>query len=76
MVCGYPFRAKCQEDYGKLGCSISLDDNNLPFMSFKDATLSGLPVRIFRISFTGELSYEINTPARLGPWLEEHYECW
>ena len=50
----------------KLGCSISLDDNNLPFMSFKDATLSGLPVRIFRISFTGELSYEINTPARLG----------
>lgn len=50
----------------KLGCSISLDDENLPFMSFKDATLAGLPVRIFRISFTGELSYEINTPARLG----------
>ena len=50
----------------KLGCSISLDDDNLPFMSFKDATLAGIPVRIFRISFTGELSYEINTPARLG----------
>ena len=50
----------------KLGCSVSLDDENFPFMSFKDATLAGLPVRIFRISFTGELSYEINTPARLG----------
>ena len=50
----------------KLGCSIALDDDSLPFMSFKDATLAGLPVRIFRISFTGELSYEINTPARLG----------
>ena len=50
----------------KLGCSVPLDDENFPFMSFKDATLAGLPVRIFRISFTGELSYEINTPARLG----------
>ena len=50
----------------KLGCSVPLDDDNFPFMSFKDATLAGLPVRIFRISFTGELSYEINTPARLG----------
>ena len=49
-----------------MGAPISLDDDNLPFMSFKDATLAGLPVRIFRISFTGELSYEINTPARLG----------
>jgi sarcosine oxidase subunit alpha len=50
----------------KLGCSIALDDDNLPFMAHKSATLAGLPVRIFRISFTGELSYEINTPARLG----------
>jgi sarcosine oxidase subunit alpha len=50
----------------KLGCSIPLDNESLPFMSFKDATLAGLPVRIFRISFTGELSFEINTPARLG----------
>ena len=50
----------------KLRCSVSLADNRFPFMSFKDATLTGLPVRIFRISFTGELSFEINTPARLG----------
>jgi sarcosine oxidase subunit alpha len=50
----------------KLGCSIPLDNDSLPFMSFKDATLAGLPVRIFRISFTGEVSFEINTPARLG----------
>ena len=35
-------------------------------MSYRDGTLNGLPVRIFRISFTGELSFEINTPARLG----------
>jgi sarcosine oxidase subunit alpha len=50
----------------KMKCSIPLDNDSFPFMSFKDATLLGLPVRIFRISFTGELSYEINTPASLG----------
>ncbi len=49
----------------KLDCSISLDAD-FPFMSFKDCRLGGLPVRIFRISFTGELSYEINIPSRLG----------
>jgi sarcosine oxidase subunit alpha len=50
----------------KLGCSVPLDNDSFPFMSFRDATLAGLPVRIFRISFTGEVSFEINTPARLG----------
>ena len=50
----------------KLGCSVSLRDDEFPFMSYRDARLVGLPVRIFRISFTGELSYEINTQSRLG----------
>jgi len=50
----------------KAGCSIPLNDEAFPFMSFREGTISGLPVRIFRISFTGELSFEINTPARLG----------
>jgi len=50
----------------KAGCSIPLNDEAFPFMSFREGTISGLPVRVFRISFTGELSYEINTPARLG----------
>jgi len=30
-----------------------------------------VPVRVFRISFTGELSYEINIPAQYGKWLFE-----
>ena len=40
-------------------------------MSFKEGSLSDFPVRIFRISFTGELSFEINTPARYGLQLWE-----
>ena len=50
----------------KAGCSIALDNESFGFMSYKDAMLGDLPVRIFRISFTGELSFEINTPARYG----------
>ena len=45
---------------------LPLDDESFPFMSWKDATIAGIPARIFRISFTGELSFEINVPARYG----------
>jgi sarcosine oxidase subunit alpha len=38
----------------------------LPFMGWLDGTLGGIPVRIYRISFSGELSYEIATPAGHG----------
>ncbi len=38
----------------------------LPFMTWADGTLGGFPVRVYRISFSGELSYEIAVPASLG----------
>ncbi|AZL60543.1 sarcosine oxidase subunit alpha family protein [Tabrizicola piscis] len=38
----------------------------LPFMQWKDGTLGGFPVRVYRISFSGELSYEIAIPASHG----------
>jgi len=34
-----------------------------PHMSMVEGRLAGIPVRVFRISFTGELSYEINVAA-------------
>ena len=37
-----------------------------PFMSFREGTVAGVPARVFRISFSGELSYEINVPADFG----------
>ncbi len=37
---------------------------DFPFASVREGTLGGdLPVRIFSVSFSGELSYEINVPA-------------
>ncbi len=37
-----------------------------PFMAWQEQTIGGVPARIFRISFTGELSFEINVPSRYG----------
>jgi sarcosine oxidase subunit alpha len=38
----------------------------LPFMGCTPATVCGVPGRIFRISFSGELGYEVAVPARFG----------
>ncbi len=48
------------------GCDVSLDKADVKFMDYVEGTLAGCPVRIFRISFSGELSYEIATPAGYG----------
>ena len=38
----------------------------LPFMHWAEGSIAGTPARIFRISFSGELSYEIAVPASHG----------
>ena len=42
---------------------IDLDKDAFPFMTWKEGKVGGVPARVFRISFTGELSYEINVQA-------------
>ena len=49
-----------------LGTEIDLDNEAFPFMSWRAGTVAGIPARVFRVSFTGELSYEINVPAGYG----------
>ena len=41
----------------------------LPFMSVREGTVAGVPGRVFRVSFTGEVSFEVNVPASHGPAL-------
>ena len=44
-----------------------LDAGAFPFMTFKETTLaSGVAARVCRISFSGELAYEINVPSWYG----------
>ena len=53
------------------GTDIDISAEALPFMSYTEGAIAGCPVRLFRISFSGELSYEIATPANHGGVLWE-----
>jgi len=50
----------------KLIPNLNFSDENFPHMSFKEAQIGNIKCRIMRISFTGELSYEINVQANYG----------
>jgi sarcosine oxidase, subunit alpha len=41
-------------------------DRALPYMGYRELEIAGFPARVFRISFSGELAYEINIPADYG----------
>ena len=45
---------------------IDLSPSNFAFMDWRAGLVCGLPARVFRISFTGELTYEINVNANYG----------
>ena len=47
-----------------LGCSVDLAAEHFPFMSVRPAELAGVPVQLFRVSFSGELAFEINVDSR------------
>ena len=48
-------------------CSdVDLSSEAFPFMSVRSGSVAGIPARIFRISFAGELSFEINVDANYG----------
>ena len=49
----------------KLG-GMDVSKEALPFMQWADGTLGGFPARVYRISFSGELSYEVAVPASMG----------
>jgi sarcosine oxidase subunit alpha len=50
----------------KLGVDFDISNEAFPHMSFREGTLGGYPVRVYRISFSGELSFEVATPSNYG----------
>ena len=50
---------------------IDLSNDNFAFMDWRDGTVAEIKARLFRISFTGELSYEVNVPAHYGRFIWE-----
>lgn len=57
---------KSRDLISELSSGIDLSPESFPFMSFREGRVAGVPARVFRISFSGELAYEINVPANLG----------
>lgn len=45
---------------------LDISDEAFPHMSVAECTFLGVPARLFRMSFTGELGFEINVPSRYG----------
>jgi len=49
---------------------IDLSKDAFPHMAIREGTIFGVPTRLFRVSFTGELGFEVNVPGAygLGVW--------
>lgn len=48
---------------GALAPELDVSNEAFGFMDWRDATVAGIPARVCRISFSGELAYEINVDA-------------
>ncbi len=54
---------RAREVLRALAPSFDVENEAFPFMGVREGTVAGIPARVFRISFSGELGYEINVPA-------------
>ncbi|RPG94383.1 MAG: sarcosine oxidase subunit alpha family protein [Candidatus Pelagibacter sp. TMED263] len=61
-VCG----PNCKKIISKIITDVDFSDESFPHMSFKNVKIGKISCRVMRISFTGELSYEINVQANYG----------
>jgi sarcosine oxidase subunit alpha len=46
--------------------AIPLDAESFPFMSIREGEVAGIPARVCRVSFSGELAFEVNVDGRRG----------
>ena len=57
---------KAREVIAPLVSGIDISPEAFPHMALREGDICGVPTRLFRVSFTGELGYEINVPADYG----------
>jgi sarcosine oxidase subunit alpha len=57
---------KAREVLAKVAPGLDVANAGLPFMGIASGRVAGVAGRVFRISFSGELAYEINVPADYG----------
>ena len=57
---------KSRDVVRKVCQDVDLSNEAFPFMSWRAGTVAGVPARIMRISFSGEMSFEVNVPSHTG----------
>ena len=60
---------KSRRVLAELAPGLAVDNDSFPFMTWRDTLVAGLDARVCRISFSGELAYEINVAWTRGPAL-------
>ena len=53
------------------GGALDVSNEAVPYMGVAQTVFRGVPLRLFRLSFSGEMAYEVAVPARYGEWLIE-----
>jgi sarcosine oxidase subunit alpha len=53
---------RSREVLARLFPELPLDPGRFPFLAFRESETQGIPVRLHRITFSGELAYELWTP--------------
>jgi sarcosine oxidase subunit alpha len=54
---------RAREVVARLAPDLDVSNEAFPFMTWREAVIAGTPGRVFRISFSGELSFELNVPS-------------
>lgn len=57
---------RARDVLSKLDSTIDFSAEAFPFLTMREGKIEGAPVRVFRISFSGELSFEVAVPAGYG----------
>ncbi len=50
----------------KLATDVDLSPEGFPYLAYREGHVAGIPSRLLRVGFVGELGYEIHVPARFG----------
>ena len=61
-ICG----PKARDLLAKLAPEMMLDPQSFRHMSMQEGTVAGIAARVLRVSFTGEVGFEINVPSSRG----------
>ena len=46
-----------------VGCSVDLSAEYFPYLACQEASVAGIPARMMRVGFVGELGYELHVPS-------------